>query len=341
MAIRIGIVNDVMLASRVLRRVLQNQADLEVIWDAADGVEAVRKCMEDRPDIVLMDLVMPNMNGVEATRRIMRDAPCAVLIVTSTIDGHLNLVYEAMGYGALDVTTTPVVGDSRVSDDGEALRQKVRSLVARLPEQGARVNKAVASGAGVQSAALLSPRLVLLGASTGGPAAIHQILRMLPSNFNAAVVVAQHIAPEFVNGLGDWLATASRLPIQLTAGETILKAGQVYLLDSRHHAQLVGPDRLAATDQAGGSYYCPSIDLLLSSAADVARRGSVGVLLTGMGRDGAQGLLRMRQAGLFTISQSEDSCVVYGMPRAAAAIQASAMTANPDAIGDYLIEHIQ
>jgi two-component system, chemotaxis family, response regulator WspF len=341
MAIRIGIVNDVLLASRVLRRVLQNQPDLEVVWDAADGVEAVQKCMEDRPDIVLMDLVMPNMNGVEATRRIMIDAPCAVLIVTSTIDGHLNMVYEAMGYGALDVTTTPVVGDSRVSDDGEALRQKIRSLVARLPERNLGANKPAASGAEVRSAALLAPRLVLLGASTGGPAAIHQILRMLPSHFNAAVVVAQHIDPEFVKGLGDWLATASRLPIQLTAGETSLKAGQVYLLDSRHHAQLVGPDRLSATDQAGGSYYRPSIDLLFGSAADVARRGSVGVLLTGMGRDGAQGLLRMRQAGLFTISQSADSCVVYGMPRAAEAIQASAMTANPDAIGDYLIQHIQ
>ena len=341
MAIRIGIVNDVMLASRVLRRVLQNQPDFEVVWDAADGVEAVQKCVEDRPDIVLMDLVMPNMNGVEATRRIMIDAPCAVLVVTSTIGGHLNLVYEAMGYGALDVTTTPVVGDSRVSDDGEALRQKIRSLVTRPSERGARVSPAVATGAEVQSSALAAPRLVLLGASTGGPAAIHQILRLLPRDFNAAVVVAQHIDPEFVNGLGDWLASASRLPIQLTGGETILQAGQVYLLDSRHHAQLVGADRLSATDQAGGSYYCPSIDLLFSSAAEVARRGSVGVLLTGMGRDGAQGLLRMRQAGLSTISQSEDSCVVYGMPRAAEAIQASAMTANPDAIGDYLIQYIQ
>ena len=341
MAIRIGIVNDVLLASRVLRRVLQNQADLEVIWDAADGVEAVQKCMEDRPDIVLMDLVMPNMNGVEATRRIMIESPCAVLIVTSTIDGHLNLVYEAMGYGALDVTTTPVVGDSRVSDDGEALRQKIRSLVARLPERKLSVSRPTAGGAAVQSAARRAPRLVLLGASTGGPGAIHQIVSSLPGDFNAAVIVAQHIDPEFVKGLGDWLATASRLPIQLAAGETILKAGQVYLLDSRHHAQLVGPDRLSATDQAGGSYYRPSIDLLFSSAADAASRGSVGVLLTGMGRDGAQGLLRMRQAGLFTISQSEDSCVVYGMPRAAEAIQASAMTANPDAIGDYLIQHIQ
>ena len=297
--------------------------------------------MEDRPDIVLMDLVMPNMNGVEATRRIMIESPCAVLIVTSTIDGHLNLVYEAMGYGALDVTTTPVVGDSRLSDDGEALRQKIRSLVARLPERKPSVSRPAASGAAVQSAASRAPRLVLLGASTGGPGAIQQIVRSLPGDFNAAVIVAQHIDPEFVKGLGDWLATTCRLSIQLAAGETILKAGQVYLLDSRHHAQLLGPDRLSATDQAGGSYYRPSIDLLFSSAADAACRGSIGVLLTGMGRDGAEGLLRMRQAGLFTISQSQDSCVVYGMPRAAEALQASAMTGSPDAIGDYLIQHIQ
>lgn len=341
MTIRIGIVNDVPLASRVLRRVLQGQADFEVVWEAVDGVEAVQRCMNDSPDIVLMDLVMPNMNGVEATRRIMIDAPCAILIVTSTIDGHLNLVYEAMGYGALDVTTTPVVGDSRLSDDGAALRQKIRNVVERLPERGGSVGKAATITAPVQPVVGLAPRLVLLGASTGGPAAIHEIVRLLPADFKAAVVIAQHIDAEFVSGLGDWLATDSRLPIHLAEGKTKLQTGHIYLLNSRRHARLVSPDYLSATDQADGSYYRPSIDLLFSSAADVAGPGSVGVLLTGMGRDGAQGLLRMRQAGFLTISQSQESCVVYGMPRAAEDIKASAMIAGPDSIGDYLIKNLK
>jgi two-component system response regulator WspF len=119
MTISVGIVNDMRMAREVLRRVVADAKDMEPLWMANDGQEAVQMCAQQRPDIILMDLVMPVMNGAIATEQIMRDSPCPILLVTSTIDGHMELVYEGLSFGALDVTTTPVLGDNRDSDDGE------------------------------------------------------------------------------------------------------------------------------------------------------------------------------------------------------------------------------
>ncbi len=336
MAIRIGIVNDVSFATRVIEKALAPELAFEVVWTAEDGAQAVEQCRRNTPDIVLMDLVMPVMNGAEATRRIMRDSPCPILIVTSTIEGHLDLVYETMGYGALDVTTTPVVGDNRQSDDGSALRKKIFDILRQLPSEGIKTSaRSIADSTPIQC------RLVLLGASTGGPGVLSTILKALPADFDAAVVVAQHIDPEFVQGFADWLASECQLSVELTNGDTTLQVGHVYVLNSSSHSSLTSASQLRFAADVKDSYYCPSIDVLFSSAAKVAPAGSIGVLLTGIGSDGAAGLLQMREAGLYTISQSEQSCVVYGMPQAAVANGAAAWVADPPEIADYLIKHIR
>ena len=336
MTIRIGIVNDVSFATRVIEKALSPEPRFKVVWTATDGAMAVEYCKRDTPDIVLMDLVMPMMNGAEATRRIMRDSPCPILIVTSTIEGHLDLVYEAMGYGALDVTTTPVVGDNRQSDDGNALRKKILDIVRQLPSEGFSTR-----GRGMTEHASNLCRLVLLGASTGGPGVLSTILKALPPDFDAAVIVAQHIDPEFVQGFADWLQSECRLPLELTDSETTLQSGHVYVLNSSSHSKLTSAGQLCFEANVKDSYYCPSIDVLFNSAATMAPAGSIGILLTGIGSDGAAGLLQMRKAGLYTISQSEQSCVVYGMPQAAVKNGAAAWIADPPDIADYLIKHIR
>ena len=337
MSIRIGIANDVRLATEVLRRVVEGDSRLSVAWTAIDGAEALRLCGEQPVDLVLMDLKMPNMDGVEATRRIMATCPCPILIVTSTIDGHLDMVYEALGFGALDVTTTPVVGDKRVADSGQALQRKIHAL---CKDHGAELHPTKSLAANVPAHCKIDkagPSLILIGASTGGPAVIMDMLTALPANFPAAIIIAQHIDPEFVKGLAEWFGSHSRNPVKLAeAGERIL-VGNVYIAGSDRNLIMSAPDRLDYTDEPKGSFYKPCINALFASAASQCGKNSAAVLLTGMGSDGAEGLLALKRAGIATAAQDEQSCVVYGMPRAAAALGAAALIATPGDISDFLI----
>ncbi len=329
MSLRVGIVNDMRLATEVLRLAVTADPGLAVAWIAANGNEAVARCAENLPDVVLMDLVMPVLNGVEATRRIMRETPCPILIVTSTIDGHLDMVYEAMGCGALDVVTTPVVGDSRASDDGSMLRRKIHALCSTGPA-GRRATPAAtpANGSAQQRTGAGLPPLLAVGASTGGPAALAAILAALPADFPAAVVIAQHIDAAFVGGLADWLGTRSKLPVALARAGDRLRIGHVLVADSSAHLVLRHGGLLDYSTEPRESFHHPSIDTFFDSAARNAPPGSLAMLLTGMGRDGAEGLLAMRRAGFRTIAQDAASSVVYGMPRAAAELDA-AMTVAP------------
>ena len=328
MAIRVGIVNDMKLAAEVLRKIVAADPALEVCWVARDGVEAVALCASALPDLVLMDLVMPNMNGVEATRRIMANTPCPILVVTATVSGNLDLVYDAMGAGAIDVTTTPVVGDQRGVDSGAELRRKIQSIcqISR-PARIAGVSESIALPRvarplpGVRTDS--RPPLLAIGASTGGPAALATLLGELPPDLPAAVVIVQHIDREFVDGLATWLANGSPLPVALARGGERLRAGRVLVADAGRHLVLDAEGLLRYTDEPRQSVHCPSVDVFFASVALHAPPGSCGVLLTGMGRDGATGLLAMRRAGFQTLAQDRASSVVYGMPAAAAELGAA------------------
>lgn len=316
MTLRIGIVNDLKLATAVLERAVKAGPGMSVAWTAADGAEAVERCAADLPDIVLMDLVMPNVDGVEATRRIMAATPCPILLVTATVEGNMDLVYEAMGHGALDACTTPVVGDRRGADDGAELRRKIEAICGAAapkppqsrPEVPLRQGPALPRGA----------PLVAIGTSTGGPAALADILAELPRELPAPVVLLQHINDGFVEGLRDWLAGRSRLPLSLAVAGEHPRPGRAYLARSHSHLVLRAAGVFDYQDEPRGYFYHPSVNEFFSSAARYAPAGSLGVLLTGMGRDGAEGLLAMRQAGHHTIAQDRASSVVYGMPAAAA-----------------------
>lgn len=333
---RIALVNDMPLAVEAMRRVLAADGRHKIAWVARDGAEAVAKCAADTPDLILMDLVMPVMDGVEATRRIMAASPCAILVVTATMSGNATRVYEALGAGALDAVETPVFGQG-----SGFLPIKLEMLEKRI--------KAGSGGAGAASAAAppaahpapaadnAADWLVAVGASAGGPAALARVLAGLPADFPAAIVIVQHIDAAFAPGLIGWLGGQSRLPVERVVDGATPRAGRVYVAAEDKHVVISPAGRLAQTSEPSDGIYLPGIDVFFNSVAANWKKSCAGVLLTGMGRDGAKGLLALRRAGFPTITQDRESAAVYGMPKAAAELGAASQVLPLDAISVQLV----
>jgi two-component system response regulator WspF len=317
---KIGIVNDLPLAVEALRRALAARHDYEVLWVAQDGQQAVDFCTAQRPDIVLMDLVMPNVDGIEATRRIMAKAPCAILIVTVDVGANAWRVYEAMGAGALDAVDTP-------SLSGPDAHKSIATLIAKIDRIAALVAErnvpGAAAAAGPTSVTNRDTPLVAIGASAGGPAALATLLAGLPKDFPAAIVIVQHVDAAFAAGMADWLNQQSALPVRIANERDRPQAGVVLLAATDDHLHLKLPNVLGYTNVPAETPYRPSVDVFFHSVVARWQAGAIGVLLTGMGRDGAIGLKAMRTKGYHTIAQDEATSAVYGMPKAAAALDAA------------------
>ena len=309
---KIGIVNDSAIAVEALRRTLAPRPGLEVAWVAHDGAQAVSMCGPNPPDLVLMDLVMPVMDGVAATREIMRRTPCPILIVTSDVGHHASLVFDAMGAGALDAVDTPVLGAADMTRPASSLLAKIDAVAAQQAD--ARKPALVVAPA----AAAVSDALVAIGASAGGPAALATLLGRLPANFGAGVIVVQHVDDAFTPGMATWLDQQTALTVRLAKAGDRPTAGTVLLAGGNRHLRVDGSGRCTYSDEPKDAVYRPSIDVFLSSVAEHWRARAVGVLLTGMGRDGAAGLGDMRTRGFITIAQDRATSAVYGMPKAAA-----------------------
>lgn len=316
---RIGIVNDLALAVEALRRAVRAVPGAEVAWVARDGAEAIAACGRDLPDLVLMDLVMPRVDGVEATREIMRRTPCPVLVVTASVRGNVAKVYDALGCGALDAVATPRIGLKGDLEGAADLIRKIQTVraLAKEKEVAATLAATPPPPPATSGSDLSLPPLVAIGASTGGPAALAAVLGGLPAELPAAVAVVQHIDGVFAPGLARWLAQRSPLPVApLSHGEP-LRRGHVWLAAGEGHLVLREDRTLGFESEPEGLLHRPSIDVFFASIARRLRARGCGVLLTGMGRDGAAGLGALRQAGFHTIAQDERSSVVWGMPRAA------------------------
>jgi two-component system, chemotaxis family, response regulator WspF len=317
--VKIGIVNDVPMAAEALRRALSLAPQHEVVWTAGDGAQAVDLCARHRPDLVLMDLIMPGMDGVEATRQIMARTPCTILIVTVSVKINASQVFEAIGYGALDAVDTPPLGLHNLQANAAPLLGKI-AAIGRLIDEGTARDTARTPGP-----ALLSARqaLVAIGASAGGPAALSAVLATLPRDFPAAIVVVQHVDERFAAGMADWLAKYSALPVRLAEEGDRLVPGTVLLAGTDDHLVLKASGRLGYSPEPSDYAYRPSVDVFFHSASRFCQHRVVGVLLTGMGNDGALGLKALRGKGHYTIAQDEASSAVYGMPKAAAAAGAA------------------
>ncbi len=323
---RIGIVNDLMMAREALRRAVASVPDHQVAWLARDGAEAVELARTDRPDLILMDLVMPVLDGVEATRRIMAQSPCAIVVVTSSVRAHLGRVYEAMGLGALDAVDTPELGPSGDVAGAGHMLDKI-ATIAKLVGRSPRVVQPFADAAPPPPPPLPegSPSwpLVVIGCSTGGPAALAQILSGLPDTRDASVVIVQHLDLAFFPGLADWLGERTGRPVELVEPGDRPLPGKILLAATSDHVFLDDLRTLRYDPDPASYPYRPSVDVFFQSAARHWPEPGAAALLTGMGRDGALGLLALRRAGWLTIAQDQATSVVWGMPRAAVEVGAA------------------
>ncbi|MDP8244353.1 MAG: chemotaxis response regulator protein-glutamate methylesterase [Candidatus Hinthialibacter antarcticus] len=336
---RIGIVNDSTIAVEALRRLLQSKPDYDVAWIANDGKEAVQRTKEDKPDILLMDLVMPVMDGAQATRQIMRESPCAIIVVTGSVDSHVSKVFEALGNGALDAVATPVIG----ADGGSIGSQEFFDKLERIRKfiKGAPTKTNIEQHPDQFSLSPDAPRLVLIGASTGGPKAIAQVISHLPEDFNAAILIVQHVDSQFSEGLAKWLDDQTSLSVKTAKEGDWIEPRRIYLAGSEEHLVISHDHRLVFQVEPTETPYRPSIDVLFTSAAQRWDAPGAAVLLSGMGKDGAAGLLALRQAGWHTIAQDEATCVVYGMPKAAVALGAAVEELPLDQIASSLVNQLR
>ena len=331
---KIAIVNDMPMAVEALRRALAFEPAHQVIWVAGNGKEAVQQCAAQTPDLILMDLIMPVMDGVEATRRIMAETPCAIVIVTVDRQQNVHRVFEAMGHGALDVVDTPALGAGNAQEAAAPLLRKIMNIGWLIGERG----KQERSVPSPQRSSASRQRLIAIGSSAGGPAALEILLKGLPRDYSAAIVLVQHVDQVFAAGMAEWLSSSSGLNVRLAVEGETPQAGSVLLAGTNHHIRLLKNGTLAYTAEPVNEIYRPSIDVFFESVANYWNGDAVGVLLTGMGRDGAQGLKLMRQQGYLTIAQDQNSSAVYGMPKAAAAIDAAKEIRPLDKIAPRLLE---
>jgi two-component system, chemotaxis family, response regulator WspF len=276
-----------------------------------------------------MDLLMPVMDGLEATRQIMKAAPCPILLVTAHLTSQTGKIFEALGAGALDVITTPRLGEASGAADLLAKIRMIRSFVLPAPD---RLSTLPSSKIAPQPYVTRDP-LVVIGASAGGPAALGVVLADLPKTLQAAVVIVQHIDEQFAPGLAVWLNSQSRLPVRLIGGGDRIERGVVFLAATNDHLVLSDAEHFSYTAEPLEIPYRPSVDVFFDSVTRYRSKGIVAALLTGIGRDGAAGLLALRSAGALTIAQDEQSSTVYGMPKAARQLDAAAKILPLDQIG--------
>ncbi len=333
--IRILLADDSILTRTVLKDALQSVADMTVVGEAANGADAVALNEALKPDLIIMDILMPVMSGLEATEAIMAKLPVPILILSATLDEKdVKLAFTAIKKGALDVMGKPALSVGIIQREFvDRLLEKIR-LLSRIKVIH-HMQRSRESGPPALPKASANRSILAIGASTGGPRAVLSILKTLPPDFSGAVFVVQHISSGFAKGFAYWLDLECQLPVRLAeAGDQPVRG--VVLVAPTDCQMRLEQGVIKMLDAPAVNCCRPSIDVFFSSLATDRGRDTVGVLLTGMGRDGAQGLAEIRNSGGFTLVQDEKSSVVFGMPKAAIALNAVdevlALEAIPEAV---------
>ncbi|MFT3837250.1 MAG: chemotaxis-specific protein-glutamate methyltransferase CheB [Myxococcaceae bacterium] len=329
--IRVLIAEDSTTVRKRLLEVISQAPEFEVVGEAADGRTAFDLCQRLRPDVVTMDMVMPVMTGLAATEQIMAQCPTPIVVVSASVNrGELFKTYDALAAGALDVIDKPQGTEAHGEWEQKLLSVlRVASRVRVITHPRARLGlyppvSRFPSPVIPSAVTAHTGKLIALGASTGGPAALMQILGGLGVPYPLPVLVVMHLNAPFAHAFAEWLGQHTRLPVSYARdGEPLSSlVGKVALAPPDQHLY-VDQGRLRLSNAPERHSCRPSVDVLFESLAGETAPGVVAALLTGMGKDGAAGLLALRKAGALTLAQDEASSVVYGMPREAAALEAA------------------
>jgi two-component system, chemotaxis family, protein-glutamate methylesterase/glutaminase len=341
--LRVLIVDDSPTARQLLLHTVNAAADMQVVGQAANGKQAVRLTHELHPDIILMDITMPEMNGLEATREIMSVVPTPIVMVSAGVDNQeTDVAFQAIRLGALSVTKKPVAPThASYPAQAAALTSTIRAMASvrvihhhkhytgdLIPQ-----NNPAAPLANDQ----IRPEIVAIAASTGGPAALTEIFKRLPADFGLPVVVVQHISHEFLASLVTWMDALTPLRITIAAEGERLLPGRIYFAPGDAHLKVTRGKRFEL-DRTTKLLHTPSGDMLLESVANAYGAHAIGIVLTGMGSDGAQGLRALYNRGAHTIVQDESTSVIYGMPCEAVALGAARSILPVQAIAQVLID---
>lgn len=336
--IRVVVVDDTRTVRELLVAILQEAKDIQVVGVGANGEEAVRLAKRLRPDVVTMDIRMPRLDGLEATRRIMRQSPTRIVIVTgSLMRAGEDLTFKVLQAGALTVIRTPGMADPETCNKViETVR--IMSEVPVVHHWGRSERKPVRPAMNGPATAMESddngrgPQIIGIASSTGGPAALARVLRPLPADFSIPILVVQHITTGFATGLAEWLDRETALQVDLAGHGDKPRSGRVLIAPDDYHLQMNVRGLVELCKEPPHKGLRPSANYLFHSLAQAYGPRSVGVILTGMGDDGVDGLERIHLAGGLTMAQDEQSCVVYGMPREAIARKVVDQILNPEQI---------
>ncbi len=329
--IKVLIVDDSALIRSVLREIISDQPDMEVVGVAPDPLVAREMIRQTNPDVLTLDVEMPKMDGLDFLERLMRLRPMPVVMVSSLTERGSETTLRALELGAVDFVAKPKISiQSGMRDYADLIADKLRTASrARVRVRQRQTEVGDDSNPARTMPVLRTPfgsseKLIIIGASTGGTEAIREFLQQMPSDC-PGILIVQHMPEGFTRSFAQRLDSLCRISVrEAEHGERVLP-GHAYLAPGHSHLLLArsGANYVTALDQGPPvNRHRPSVDVLFESAAANAGRNAVGVILTGMGKDGAAGMLRMREAGAFNVAQDEASCVVYGMPREAVAVGA-------------------
>ncbi len=350
--IKVLVVDDSPIALIVLKRIFSTSPEIEVIGTAKNGLEALKLIPQLQPDVICTDLHMASMNGLEFTREVMHNFPRPILVISSSVQDHdTQNVFQLLEAGAVDVFPKPETG---LTSDYDAIKQQLinkikilsgvkvftrrRSHINRLNQE----NQQQLFVQNIQDKLVKNPivstpqtipkyppyskkiiKIVAIGASTGGPQALKTILDNLPSTFPVPIICVQHISHGFLTGLVNWLANECKLPVKIAIPGELPQAGVIYFPPEEHHLELNNWRKFVCSKTPAIGGHRPSITVTFNSVANFYGSSAVGVLLTGMGRDGADGMQAIAQAGGLTIAQDEASSIIFGMPKEAIALGAA------------------
>lgn len=322
--IRVLLIDDSPIVLHMLQRLLSRSPEIQVVGTAVNGKEGLDLIPALNPDVICTDLHMPVMNGLEFTREVMAKYPRPILVISVSVEADSPNVFKLLEAGAVDVFTKPrAIQDANFDKLADTLARRIRILSGvRVIRRGNAANYQPLASPLIPQHPKSSLRIVVIGASTGGPQALRDILSRLPASFPLPIVCVQHIGGSFLSGMVAWLADACRLTVRKASQGETPQAGTVYFAPEDAHLVFDANGRFQLSMAPPIDGHRPSVTVTMQAAARYFRGNTLGVLLTGMGRDGADGMASISAAGGITLAQDEASSVVYGMPKEAVALGA-------------------